>query len=159
FYQKYVSAGTGIRRQFGHHSVKFGWDYQNTKVDGGEPNNFFTQLFATVNDFETFGPTNSGLNLITRQAGANPTDNVVRLRNNFNGLFAQDDWRILPKVTLNLGLRWDYDSEFPAKRDFSPRIGVAWNIALKTVVNASFGIFYDQFRAGVARDIPDFHGA
>ena len=48
---------------------------------------------------------------------------------------------------------------FPTRQDFSPRLGVAWSPDSKTVVNASFGIFYDQFRAGVARDIPGFGGA
>lgn len=159
FYQKYISAGTNIARQFGPHNLKFGWDYQNTKVDGAEPNNFFTQLFATEADFTQFGPINSGVNLITLQAGPTPQDNLVRIRNNYNGLFAQDDWKIARKVTLNLGLRWDYDTRFPNKTDFSPRIGAAWNVAAKTVVNASFGLFYDQFRAGVARDVPGFGGA
>jgi len=31
------------------------------------------------------------------------------------GLFAQDDWRISPKLTLNLGIRYDYYSNFVAK--------------------------------------------
>jgi carboxypeptidase family protein/TonB-dependent receptor-like protein len=159
FYQKYASVGSNVARQFGPHNFKFGWDYQNTKVDGAEPNNFFTQLFATINDFNTFGSINSGLNLITLQAGPTPQDNRVRLRNNYNGLFVQDDWKIARKFTLNLGLRWDYDSQFPNKTDFSPRLGVAWNLAPKTVVNASWGLFYDQFRAGVARDVPGFGGA
>jgi hypothetical protein len=159
FYQKYISIGTNIARQFGPHNLKFGWDYQNTKVDGAEPNNFFTQLFATESDFTQFGPIDSGLNLITLQAGPTPKDNQVRLRNNYNGLYVQDDWKIAPKFTLNLGLRWDYDTRFPNKTDFSPRLGVAWNVAPKTVINASYGIFYDQFRAGVARDVPGFGGA
>jgi hypothetical protein len=159
FYQKYASLGSNVAKQFGVHNFKFGWDYQNTKVDGAEPNNFFTQLFATVNDFNTFGSINSGLNLITLQAGPTPQDNRVRLRNNYNGLFVQDDWKIARKFTLNLGLRWDYDSQFPNKTDFSPRVGVAWNVAPKTVLNASFGVFYDQFRTGVARDVPGFGGA
>jgi Carboxypeptidase regulatory-like domain/TonB dependent receptor/TonB-dependent Receptor Plug Domain len=159
FYQKYISLGTNLGKQFGRHSIKFGWDFQNSKVDGGEPNNFFTQLFATVDDFNTFGPINSGINLITLQAGPTPQDNSVHIRNNYNGLFAQDDWKITSKITINGGLRWDYDSSFPNKTDFSPRIGVAWAINSKTVVNASFGVFYDQFRQGVARDIPGFGGA
>jgi len=99
------------------------------------------------------------VNLITLQAGPTPQDNLVRIRNNYNGLYAQDDWKIARKITLNLGLRWDYDTRFPNKTDFSPRIGVAWQVASKTVVNASFGIFYDQFRAGVARDVPGLGGA
>jgi len=159
YYQKYVSLGSNIAKQFGHHNLKFGWDFQNTKVDGAEPNNFFTQLFATVGDFNTFGPINSGINLITLQSGPTPQDNLVHIRNNYNGVFVQDDWKLTSKLTLNYGLRWDYDSTFPNKTDFSPRIGAAWAITPKTVVNASFGTFYDQFREGVARDIPGFGGA
>ena len=159
FYQKYISAGTNLAKEFGHHNLKFGWDFQNSKVDGAEPNNFFTQLFATIDDFNTFGPINSGINLITLQAGPTPQDNLVHIRDNYNGLYVQDDWKITPKITINGGLRWDYDSQFPNKTDFSPRIGVAYALTPKTVVNASFGIFYDQFREGVARDIPGFGGA
>ena len=159
FYQKYLSAGSNVARQFGAHNIKFGWDYQNTKVDGAEPNNFFTQLFATEADFTQFGPISSGVNLITLQGGPTPQDNLVRIRNNYNGLYVQDDWKVAPRITLNLGLRWDYDTRFPNRTDFSPRMGVAWQVASKTVVNASFGIFYDQFRAGVARDVPGFGGA
>ncbi len=159
YYQKYYSAGINISKQFGRHNVKFGWDYQNSEVDGAEPNNFFTQLFATVDDFNTFGPINSGINLITLQAGPTPQDNLVHVRDNYNGLYVQDDWKVTSKVTVNAGLRWDYDSQFPNKTDFSPRIGAAWAITPKTVVNASFGVFYDQFREGVARDIPGFGGA
>ncbi len=159
YYQKYISAGSNLGKQFGRHNIKFGWDFQNSKVDGAEPNNFFTQLFATVDDFNTFGPINSGINLITLQSGPTPQDNLVHIRNNYNGLYVQDDWKITSKLTINGGLRWDYDSEFPNKTDFSPRIGAAWAITPKTVVNASFGVFYDQFREGVARDIPGFGGA
>jgi hypothetical protein len=51
FYQKYFSAGSNVAKVFGRHTLKFGYDFQNTRVDGAEPNNFFTQLFATVSDF------------------------------------------------------------------------------------------------------------
>jgi outer membrane receptor protein involved in Fe transport len=159
FQQTYYSAGTTLSKEIGRHILKFGWDYEHTKVTGAEPNNFFTQLFATVDDFNTFGPINSGINLITLQGGATPQDNLVNIHNNYDGLFVQDDWKLKPTLTLNAGLRWDYDSQFPNKTDFSPRIGVAWSPDSKTVVNASFGVFYDQFRSGVARDIPGFGGA
>ncbi|MGB2591529.1 MAG: TonB-dependent receptor [Candidatus Acidiferrum sp.] len=159
YYQKYMSLGSNISKEFGRHTIKFGWDFQNTNVNGVEPNNFFTQLFATVDDFNTFGPVDSGINLITLQGGQTPQDNVVRIRDNYNGLYFQDDWKVTSKLTVNGGIRWDYDSEFPNKTDFSPRIGAAWAINSKTVVSASFGVFYDQFREGVARDVPQLGGA
>ncbi len=159
FHQKYYSAGSNLSKQIKRHTLKFGLDYENTNVTGTEPNNFFTQLFATVDDFNTFGSINSGLNLITLQGGATPADNIVDVYNHYTGLFVQDDWKLTSKLTLNAGLRWDYDSTFPNKTDFSPRIGIAWALNPKTVINASFGVFYDQFREGVARDIPGFGGA
>jgi hypothetical protein len=83
----------------------------------------------------------------------------VHIRDNYHGVFVQDDWKVTSKLTMNAGLRWDYDTEFPNKTDFSPRIGAAWAITPKTVLNASFGVFFDQFREGVARDVPGFGGA
>ncbi len=159
FHQKYYSAGSNLSKQIKRHTIKFGVDYEHLNVKGTEPNNFFTQLFATIDDFNTFGSINSGINLITLQAGPTPADNLVNVRDNYTGLFVQDDWRVTNSVTLNAGLRWDYDSTFPNKKDFSPRIGIAWAMDSKTVINASFGVFYDEFREGVARDIPAFGGA
>jgi hypothetical protein len=159
FFQRYYSSGSNLSKQFGRHTLKFGWDYENTAVTGAEPNNFFTQLFATVSDFQTYGPIDSGVNYITLEGGLTPQDNLVNVHDNYDGLFVQDDWKLKKNITVNAGLRWDYDSRFPNKADFSPRIGVAWAVNPKTVISASFGVFYDQFRAGVARDIPGFGGA
>ena len=157
--QKYVSIGANLDKQIRHHDVKFGWDFQRTHVDGTEANNEFNQLFATIDDLGTFGPVNSGVYFLNVQGGLAPSDNAIRLRNNYNGAFVQDDWRVVKNLTLNLGLRWDYDSEFPNKANFSPRLGFAWSVTSKIVVRASWGLFYDHFRLGLARDIPGFGGA
>lgn len=157
--QNYVSTGANLGKQFGHHSWKFGWDYQRTNVNGAEASNLFNQLFGTIADLGTFGPVNSGVYFLNAQSGATPQDNNIRLRNNYDGLFVQDDWKVRHDLTLNLGLRWDDDSEFPNKTNFSPRLGVAWSITPKTVFRASWGFFYDHFRLGIARDIPGFGGA
>jgi hypothetical protein len=157
--EQYVSLGANLGKQFSRHTIKFGWDYQRARVNGQESSNVFDVLFATVADFDQFGLTNSGVHIRFTQQGASPGDDRIALRNSYNGLFVQDDWKITRSVTANLGLRWDYDTEFPNKANFSPRLGVSWAPNPKTVLSASWGIFYDHFRLGVTRDIPAFGGA
>jgi hypothetical protein len=157
--QKYVSLGANFAKQVGRHGWKFGWDFQRTHVDGAEASNLLNQLFATSADLGTFGPVNAGVYFLNQQGGITPQDNVIRLRNNYNGAFAQDDWRLAKNLTLNLGVRWDYDNEFPNKTNFAPRLGFAWCVTPKTVLTASWGLFYDHFRLGLARDVPGLGGA
>ncbi len=157
--EDYLSFGVNLAKQFSRHSVKFGWDFQHTRVDGTESINIFDVLFATVPDFEQYGLVNSGVHVTFTQDGVTSDQNRIRLRDSYNGLFFQDDWKVRKNLTLNLGLRWDYDSEFPNKLNLSPRVGLSWSPDAKTVLNASWGVFYDHFRMGVARDIPAFGGA
>src|SRR5690349_21648154 len=157
--QKYTSASANITKLFGDHNVKFGWNYLRTHVDGDESQVLQLQLFATVQDFINFGPINSGFFTVTTAGGLTPAANEIHLRNNYNALFAQDDWKFLPNLTLNLGMRWDYDSEFVTKQNFSPRVGFAWSATPKTIIRGHYGLFYDQFRLGLVRDVPAFGGA
>jgi len=65
------------------------------------------------------------------------------------GPFIQDQWRITPKLTLNYGLRWDYETGLASyvNKDFNewqPRVGLAWSPESKTVLRAGFGIFFDR---------------
>lgn len=157
--QLYGTFGANVAKTIGRHTFKFGWDFERTQVDGLEANVQDNQLFATLPDYAKFGPINSGFFLLLTTGGATPQDNQIKLRNNYDGLFVQDDWRVAQTLTLNLGLRWDYDSEFAEPHNISPRLGFAWSVTPKTVIRASWGVFYDHFRLGIARDIPGFGGA
>ncbi|MGH9352740.1 MAG: TonB-dependent receptor, partial [Terriglobia bacterium] len=156
---QYTSTGAHFDKLSGRHEIRFGWDFQRTRVGGTEASNLLNQLFATASDFNQFGPANSGVYVLERVGGLTPEGNLIRLRNNYNGLFLQDDWKMAKTLTANLGLRWDYDSRFPNRTNISPRLGLAWSPTPKTVLDASWGVFYDHYRLGLARDIPGFGGA
>jgi Carboxypeptidase regulatory-like domain/TonB dependent receptor/TonB-dependent Receptor Plug Domain len=157
--QKYGTFGASLAKTIGRHTFKFGWDFERTHVDGVESNSQFDQLFATESDYLQFGPVDAGFFLLATTGGLTPQANEIHLRNNYDGLWVQDDWKVGRNLTLNLGVRWDYDSEFQIATNVSPRLGFAWSPNSKTVIRGSFGEFYDHFRLGLARDIPGFGGA
>ena len=157
--QKYGIFGASLAKTVSRHTLKFGWDFERTHVDGVEANGQNNQLFATQADYQQFGPINAGFFLLLTIGGLTPQANQIKLRNNFDGLWLQDDWKVVRNLTINAGLRWDYDSAFNKTDNISPRIGFAWSATPKTVVRGSFGLFYDHFRLGLVRDIPGFGGA
>jgi Carboxypeptidase regulatory-like domain/TonB dependent receptor-like, beta-barrel len=83
--------------------------------------------------------------------------------------FAQDDWRVTPKLTLNLGLRYDLqklacpsvqnpdtlllNNGFDTSRcpedgnNFAPRAGFSYAFDNKTVLRGGYGIFYGRTTA------------
>lgn len=157
--QRYGDTGISLTRTWKKNTFKFGYDYLRSQVDGVEQNVVENQLFATLSDYQTYGPIDSGFFLLQTTGGATPADNDIQLRNNYSGAYVQDDYKLFSKLTINAGLRWDYDSAFKIKKNFAPRVGFSWAANEKTVIRGSFGIFYDHFRLGLARDIPAFGGA
>jgi len=157
--QKYTSFSANGNKRFGDHDVKFGWQFLRTKVDGLDSQVLTNQVFATISDYTSFGPVNGGVFVLLEAGGSTPEANEIHLRNNYNGLYVQDDWKLLKNLTVNLGLRWEHDSEFTSRKNFAPRLGVAWAVTPKTVIRAHFGKFYDQFRLGLVGQVPAFGGS
>lgn len=101
----------------GKHFLKFGVNaarnHQNTSP-GYSPQFTFNPLETAIPN-ETYSGTQTGYIFASYLLGivhsAGQTDPVnLGGRRNYFALFAQDDYRISNKLTLNIGLRWDYQA-------------------------------------------------
>ena len=147
----------------GTHSLKFGFAFermQDNHASGLHPNGFYT--FGSWAQFLTNQP-----NTLSYQRGLATFEH----RQSLFGGYIEDDWRLRPNLSLNLGLRYemvtllaDAKNELanlrtltstdlhlgaplttnPTTRNFEPRVGLAWDPfhdSGKTAVRAAFGIF------------------
>jgi len=84
--------------------------------------------------------------------------------NNDFGAYFEDTWKLRPRLTLNLGVRYDlqhvptppkpntatplltlYTSTLNIdKNNIAPRLGVAWQLGKNTVLRAGYGVFYGK---------------
>jgi hypothetical protein len=80
------------------------------------------------------------------------------------GLYAEDEWRVRPNLSLTYGLRFESQNNIHDHADFAPRLGIAWGVgsdgrsAPKTVVRAGFGIFYDRFGQNLVQQAERLNG-
>ena len=98
--------------------------------------------FSSIANFLTGVYNNAGF---TQTFGA---VDVAQDNPNF-GVYAQDEWRVMPGVTLNLGLRYDLQFLETINTDtnnMSPRLGLAWSPSAdgRTVIRGGAGLFFDR---------------
>jgi outer membrane receptor protein involved in Fe transport len=158
----------------GAHILKFGGELQ--RIDGEFRLGVFRQgRIELVEDFPTFDHNGDGrvddndlLFAVTLRSGK-PTQNLnlPDSDNTHVSGFVQDDWSLSNNVQLNLGLRYELDTQVnnqgrvdelnplilpfvngERKRDtnnFGPRVGLAWNVGDSgLIVRGGYGIYYDR---------------
>ena len=58
------------------------------------------------------------------------------------GIYVQDEWRILPTLTINFGARFDIVDEFTHESQLSPRINVVWKPTATTTLHAGYSRYF-----------------
>jgi hypothetical protein len=151
----------------GDHDMKFGFRYNHTalrRVSQVNANGTFS--FNTNLPFDAANP-RTWPERFTIRTGAFE-ENVIN--HSYEG-FAQDKWRIRPRTTINLGIRYDLElipsidetgnPLFPAgsnpptdKNNFAPRVSFTHSLdeAGKSVIRGGYGIFYNRTILGAIDD-------
>lgn len=158
----------------GNHTLTFGGEFQRVFSD------FDLRVFQQgriemIEDFPDFDRDGNGrvddndlLFAVTLRSG-HPTQPLLipNADNSYFSFFAQDDWRVHPQLTLNIGLRYEVDTDVKNnsrvdelnpiilpflhgertrdKNNFGPRFG--FNYSTKdgrTSIHGGYGIYYDR---------------
>jgi hypothetical protein len=142
----------------GRHAIKFGGQIRDIKVDQATWRRARGDIkFANLESFLVGTPSSAKFLATSNSALGSPERHMTQWG---YAAFVQDDWRIVPRVTLNLGLRYEYatppseahnllggfdqtigmvqvgSKQLPSlyngdHKNFSPRVGAAWDVTGK----------------------------
>ncbi len=116
-----------MSKNVGRHYMKVGGEYRKDKVNAARPRpmSFSFAPALTANTYLNPNTALSGDGWATFLLGALDGGSniqsipIQRPRVDFVGLFLHDDFKLTPRLTLNLGLRWEF---FTAMRDTADRL-------------------------------------
>jgi hypothetical protein len=159
-YERQYSLSDHMDYVIGKHTLQFGFDWNHSRDadtdDGGADPNEAVDFGSPLGlyEFPNLEAFALGEYATFSQASGNPTFSFAVP---YYGFYVQDSFRALPQLTLEMGLREDFqvypqpaeNPAFPLTGQYpnqslrlAPRFGFAWQPTAKTVVRGGFGEFY-----------------
>jgi outer membrane receptor protein involved in Fe transport len=160
---QYVDNATWVK---GKHTFKVGFDIANTEDFSNSLSNragtfTYSNVTTFAQDFTAPAPGASHWSSYSQVFGNPIVDTTITDL----GFYGQDNWKVTPKLTVNLGLRYEYsvlpqptitNPNYPqtgkipsAGKNFAPRIGIAYSLNDKTVFRAGYGLYYARYVSGM----------
>ncbi len=172
--QNRLQFSDGIDWSIGAHNLRFGADFQ--RIDADFNLGVFQQgMVQAVEDFPDFDRNGDGVVndkdvlFAVGLRSAFPTRPLIlpNADNNYVAAYFQDDWHVRPQLTINLGLRYEVDTDVknvgrvselnplilpflhgtrgPDANNLGPRVGFNWGSrGGKVSVHGGYGIYYDR---------------
>src|SRR5271166_2889983 len=159
-FERQYSLSDRVDYVVGKHTLQLGFDWRHSSDadtdDGGADPNEAVDFGSPLGlyEFPSLQAFALGQYINFSQAAGNPR---FSFSVPYYGFYVQDTYRALPRLTLEMGLREDFQvypqpaknpafpltGQYPNQfRRFAPRFGFAWQPASKTVVRGGFGQFY-----------------
>ena len=136
-------AADNLSHQAGAHAIRAGFDFLDNRDTITFPRSFRgSYSFSSLANFLSGTYNTSGFTQTFRNS-------VIEQNNPNIGFYVQDEWKVAPTLTINVGVRYDLEylkSIVTDTNNVSPRAGFAWSpwSSRRTVVRGSYGLFYDR---------------
>jgi hypothetical protein len=120
----------------GKHSLKFGYEYEHIWMAVQDSNPLYGS-FTYSGAYSSTGaasPDNYWADFLfgTTSGYSLASYFVAHLRQTMHSTYAQDDWRVNSKLTLNLGVRWEYGSPYSEQHNYISNFDPATQTVLTT---------------------------
>lgn len=150
-----------VQTSRGRHTIDFGGRFRGSRDSNNSSANFNGQYtFASLTAYQITeqGMQNGWTPAQISAAGGGPSlytqttgKSAIAVSVLDVGLYAEDNYKLKPNVTLSYGLRFESQTQIPDHADWAPRFGLSWAIQRAknkpplVVLRGGFGLFYQRF--------------